>query len=219
MLASQQVQWEENLRAISRERQAQAERAVDLERRLAAERARAVAANEQFHQDLKRQEQELAARHAALERMRADVGKAQQEALEVRLATEELWARLCGTMAPAALAQSLTQTRLKLAEELRLQKSELAAQRDEIKTLAARVGETYQKLAAEREETQAWTNARRREIEQQAALLAKREEQLHHERAELRQQAAAWQIERFGLEQEIRRLLQQPDGPDNWAAA
>ena len=111
------------------------------------------------------------------------MAKTQQEALELRLATEELWARMCGTAAPAALAQSLAQTRLKLAEELRMQKSELAAERDEIKKLAARLAEMYQKLAAQREETQAWTNARRREIEQQAGMLAKREEQLHHERA------------------------------------
>ena len=89
----------------------------------------------------------------------------------MRLATEELWARLCGTMAPAALTQSLAQIRLQLADEQRLARQELAEQKAEVQALSARLAEQHDKLAQEREELQNWAVQRQKELAQQAALL------------------------------------------------
>jgi DNA repair exonuclease SbcCD ATPase subunit len=97
--------------------------------RAAEERQRASTEHEHARRELARQCDEVAARHAALEKLRADVFKWQQEALETRLATEELWSRLCGSMAPAALARSLAQIRLRLAENGSLARAELAQQK------------------------------------------------------------------------------------------
>ena len=47
----------------------------------------------------------------------------------MRWATEELGPRLCGTMAPAALTQSASELRVKLADQQRFALEELAESR------------------------------------------------------------------------------------------
>src|SRR5262249_22474323 len=148
------------------------------------------------------QADELAARHAALERLRTEVTRTQQETLEIRLATEELWARLCGTMAPAALTQSLAQLRLKLAEEQRIVRAEIAGQKAELQSLSARLTEQHQKLVHEREDLQTWSTQQHGELEKQARLLVAQQDQIDEERADFAQQKAEWQNERFRLQQE-----------------
>ena len=100
---------------------------------------------------------------------------AQSEGLEMRLATEELWSRLCGTMAPAALTQSLAQIRVQLADEQRLARRELAEQKAEVQALSARLAEQHNKLAQERDELQSWAAERQKELAKQAALLGGRQ--------------------------------------------
>jgi hypothetical protein len=211
LLAGQQADYERNRRELDDQRARFAEAMQTERRQLAEEQQRSVAEHERVAWELKRQSDELAARRAALERMRADVTRAQHEALEIRLATEELWARLCGTMAPAALTQSLAQIRLKLAEERRLERAELAAQRAELHNLADQVARQHGKLLDARADAEAWVKARREELEQCAGALAARERQLNEASEREQQRAAEWHSERRRLEQEIRRLLRQAE--------
>jgi hypothetical protein len=219
LLGGQQAECERKRRDLDDERARFLESMQAERRKLADERQRAAAEHERIAADLKRQGEELAARHAALERLRGDVKRAQHEALEMRLATEELWSRLCGTMAPAALAQSLAQVRLKLAEEQRLERAELAAERTEVQALAEQLARQHARLREARSQFEAWVQARREELERQAGLLAARERQLEDAQVHQQQQAAQWQSERFRLEQEIRRLMRQSDHAQNVAAA
>jgi predicted nucleic acid-binding Zn-ribbon protein len=219
MLSGQQAEIDRERGRLADSRAAFAETMDEERQKLAAERQRSAAENERLQKEFKRQADELAARQAALERMRSDVARAQQEALEVRLATEELWARLCGSMAPAALAQSLAQTRLKLAEEQRLERTQLAAERAEVQALAAQLADQHARLVDAREEIQTWVKSRREELERTSGQLAAGQRQLEHERATLDEKAAHWQRERARLEQEIRRLLRQAGGPHSVAAA
>jgi hypothetical protein len=159
--------------------------------------------------ELKRQSDELVARQASMERMRADIARAQQEVLEIRLATEELWSRLCGTMAPAALTQSLAQIRLQLSERYRLARAELAEQKSELHALSARLAEQHQKLSRRREELHAWAHDQQVELERQAAQLATREQQFAEQEARYKRAREEWDSERFRLRQEIRRLLRE----------
>jgi hypothetical protein len=218
LLAGQQAEVERQRHELAGERAALAQSIEAERRRLADEQARSSAQQQRVAQDLARQSEELAARQAALVRMQADVQRAQQEALETRLATEELWARLCGTMAPAALAQSLAQIRLKLAEQQRQERAELTAERSELQALAGQLARQHEKLVAAREEAQGWVQARREELQKLAALLVERERQLDARRIADEQRMAEWQNERYRLEQELRRLLRQAGGPANVAA-
>ncbi|MEX0677548.1 MAG: hypothetical protein WD063_10765 [Pirellulales bacterium] len=219
LLLGQQAELERERRQSADSRAAFADAMHREREKLAGERKRFVAEQNRSRQELDRQADELAARHAALERMRADVARAHQEALELRLATEELWARLCGTMAPAALAQSLAQTRLKLAEEQRLARSQLAAERAEVQALAGRVAEQHDKLVDERKEIQSWVKGRHEELERYAGLLSAREREMADQRAAFEEKADTWQSERFRIEQEIRQLLRQAGGAQSVAAA
>jgi chromosome segregation ATPase len=219
LLSDQQADWEKKLRELAEQRVAFTRYAETERGKIAEERRQASATLDAQLRELKRQEVELASRLAALETLRADVTRSQQEALELRLATEELWARLSGDQQTASLTQSLGQIRLQLAEEFRLAKADLVAERSEIKQLAVRVAEQHQKTAAQRSETQAWLNARLRELEHYAGRLASRERQLDEQRTALQTEKVQWQGERFRLEQEIRRLLRQGGAPRSASAA
>ncbi len=207
LLASEQAQLARQNQLLAQERISFAETVAADRRKLADDQQRAAAERDRTQRALKRQSDELAARQAALERMRSDVARSQQEVLEVRLATEELWARLCGSMAPAALTQSMAQIRLKLAEEFRLTRTEMAEQKAEVQSLAIRLGEQQERLASQREALQDWASARQRDLEKQAGLLVARQQQVDRERATLDEKSEQWERERFTLQQEIRRLL------------
>ncbi len=218
LLSSEQSELERQRRQLAEERITFGEQSQALRQRLASEQQRAIAENDKTWRELKRQSDELAARQAVLERLRADLARAQQEALEIRLATEELWARLCGTMAPAALTRSLAQIRLKLAEEQRLSRVELAEQKTEVLALSARLAEQHQKLAQRREDLQEWAKERQKELEKQAGLLVNGQRQIEEERDGFQEKTQEWQNERFRLQQEIRRLLRQLNRAEAMAA-
>jgi hypothetical protein len=218
LLVREQSQIERSRQLLAEERTAVAETTSDERRKLAEEQQRTNVEQEEIRRELKRQSDELAARHVVLERMRADIARSQQEALETRLATEELWARLCGTMAPASLTQSLAQIRLKLAEEQRLAREELNRQKTEVQALGARLAEQHQKLTADRAELQSWARERQKELEKQAALLVAGNQKIEEERSAFKRTNAEWQSERFALQAEIRKLLRQPNRPESAAA-
>jgi hypothetical protein len=117
LLSREQNELAEQRRQVAVER-GQLQEAVQADRRkLEAERRDAEAELAQREKAWQERHDALEARATALEQLRGDVAKAQEETLEMRLATEELWARLCGTMAPAALTQSIAQVRRRLAEQ------------------------------------------------------------------------------------------------------
>ena len=218
LLAGEQSQLEHARRQLADERARHAESAQADRQRLAESERRTIAQHDRIRHDLARQSDELAARHAALERMRADIARSQQEALQIRLATEELWARLCGTMAPAALTQSLAQIRLKLAEEQRLARDELARQKTELSALGARVAQQHGKLVHEREELQTWAVQRQKELEKHSGMLVAAQQRIDEERSVFHDQSAQWQEDRARLQAEIRRLLRQAHRVDCVAA-
>ena len=218
LLASEQSDTERGRQLLEEERASFAQFVLAERQRLTEDEQLAAADQDKTRRELKRRSDELTARHRALERMRSDIARAQSEGLEMRLATEELWARLCGTMAPAALTQSLAQIRVQLADEQRLARKELAEQKGEVQALSARLAEQHDKLAQEREELQTWAALRQKELAKQAALLVAGNERIEQQRAEFKDQQAKWTSERFQLQAELRRLLGQLNRATNLAA-
>jgi hypothetical protein len=186
--------------------------------RLTEDEQRAASDQDKIRRELKRRSDELTARHRALEHMRSEIAKAKGEGLEMRLATEELWARLCGTMAPAALTQSLAQIRLQLAAEQQLARQDLAEQKLEVQAISARLAEQHEKLSQEREALQSWAVDRQKELARQAALLVAGNERIEQERSSFKDQQVQWASERFQFQAEIRRLLSQSSRATNRAA-
>ncbi len=217
MLAAAHSEVQRQRDELSKHRARWVEETEAERRRAADEQQRLLTEHDKARAELKRQADELAARQQVLEQMRADMSRSQQEVLEIRLATEELWARLCGSMAPAALSRSLAQIRVQLAEQQQLVRSELAQQKQEIEALGDQLAEQHHKLAQRREAIEAWCDQRQRELVAQAERLQEQENRLAEERAEMAQQTEAWNNERFRLNQEIRRLLRERSRPSTAA--
>lgn len=196
MLAQQRAQFSESM---------QAERT-----RLAEEQQKAAQQQSQTQAELEERCGELSAQQRTLEAMRGEIMRTQQEALELRLVTEETWARLCGRHHPATVAQTIAQLRLRLAEEHRHERSELTQQKAEVQLLAERLAEQHQKWTQQRDDMQAWVVQRQQDFERQAATLVAASRQLDEQRDAMCEERNAWQFERSRLLAEIRGLLSTP---------
>jgi chromosome segregation ATPase len=218
LLATAQAQWQEKFRELAEQRAAFA-RFVETERKkLADDRRRWGESHQQDEREFQRQQSELANRQGALQALRGEVIRRQQETLEMRLATEELWTQLSAEAPPAAIAQSLGQIRLRLTEEFRLAKADLADERATIKQLAERVAGQHRLVSEKREQLQGWLGSRLRDFEQLSNQLAERERQVEERRQAIESERSQWQAERFRLEQELRKLLRH-GGPRRNASA
>ncbi len=218
MLAEEQTALERQRQALAEDRATFTEQVQADRQRMAEEEQRAISERDTMRAELRRQSEELAVRQAALERTRGDIGRMQQESLEIRLATEELWAHLYGKMPPATVTQALAQTRMKIAEEHRVARHELAQQKADVQALATRVAEQHARLVRDREDFQGWAVERQRELEKHAAMVVVAQERAEQEVAEFEGERSRWQSERFRLQQEIRRLLRERDHSDFMAA-
>lgn len=156
--------------------------------------------------ELERQAEQIDFRRAALRREQETLTETQREVLEQRLAAEELWTRLSGHVAPAALAEHQARLRSKLTEQYRLSQRELSSEREELETLRTELAADADRLRKQTQELRRWADARNEEIERQAAFLTSREAELDRQDSHLQQQLQTWRQERFRMEQELRRL-------------
>jgi hypothetical protein len=210
LLAEERRQWQQQHEMLAQQRAEFAE-CMRVERaQWAAEQQQAAAEQRQAQTELERRYGELSAQQQTLEAMRAEILSTQQEALELRLVTEETWARLCGRQHPAEVAQTIAQLRLRLADELRHQRDELERQRSEVRALADRLAEQHRVWSQQRDDMQAWVVQRQQDFERQAATLVDAGAQLDEQRAEMAEERTAWQFERSRLLAEIRGLLSAP---------
>jgi septal ring factor EnvC (AmiA/AmiB activator) len=129
-----------------------------------------------------------------------------RETLEIRLATEELWAQLSGAAPPAALTRSLGRIRTQLADQYRLANAELLEQKKELAAIRDQLAAQYEKLVGQKQQFERWADGRREETEQQASRLIAREQELSDAAARFTEQSRRWEIERREYEQEIRSM-------------
>lgn len=156
---------------------------------------------------LRRRGEQLDARRDELEQMQTDVRRAQREALENRLATEELLAQLAGSIPSAMITSSISRLRGKLADHYRLAADDLAEQKQQLEQLRGQLAEQHERLSRQKGEVQCWVRSRQEELEQQAAQLVGREQELDWQEEQIAHLKSRWQDERLGYQQEIRRLL------------
>ncbi len=174
--------------------------------RLAADRACLTKEIDQQRREVQQRSEQADQAHAALEQFRAELGRMHRETLEIRLATEELWAELSGSAPPAALTRSLGRIRSRLADHYRLANLELHQKKEELERLRVQLSEQYEKLVRQKRNFDAWAAQCREEVEQQAARLLARGEELDRREADMGEYARRTQAEKLELQQEIRRL-------------
>ena len=176
------------------------------------------AEREQHQELLQRRGEELSKRQAALDQMQANVTRTHREALELRLATEQLWSQLGEKISPQELADTLGQLRAKLNEHYETAADGLSKRRDELQTMAIRLDEQQSRLGEDRAELQSWFDRRNEEIEFQAARLVAREQELESHAAQNSLLRKQWEEQRHEYEDEIRRLRSQLNRRDLSAA-
>jgi hypothetical protein len=161
----------------------------------------------QKRQAIEQQAQRVDHRQTAVERSRLELTRLQREAIETRLATEELQAQLAGALAPAAWERSLAALRQRFTECYRLETATLAEQRTELETLKAELAAEHDKLELRHREIQTWAGARHAELQQQARRLEAREQELVRQQTAWQEQEQLWREERFIQQQQLRQLL------------
>jgi len=197
---------------LTRERESFRREAKIEEQRLSEERCRLEGEFEAKQAVFKQRREDVDSRQQALKTLRDELRAAQRETLEMRLATEELWARLQGSIPPAALVQAISQTRLQLAEHFRIALGEIAQEKSDLEALRLRVNEQIEKVQRQKGELEHWSHAREQEVGQAAGRLAAREKQLERELAASKKAERKWEADRQRYEKEIRQLTRQLDG-------
>jgi chromosome segregation ATPase len=182
------------------ERQGERQRHAELRRRSEADLQRR-------REALEAASQQLEVRRAAVDQMRAELTVVQREALENRLAAEELLAQLAGAIPPAQLSHQIARSRARLGDCYRLQQEDVANQRRQLETLAAQITEQHGRLASQKRELEQWLRERTAECEADAARLVRREGQIDRQRDLVEKQRFDWEHERQEYQHQIRRLL------------
>ncbi len=209
LLVDSQTGLEQQQRQLAADRQAWHERSQYERRQIQAEQAKNAYELEQKARLLTTRTELLDRRAAAFEQLREEVATAHRETLDLRLATDELWAELCGENPPAELAKSLARIRGQIAATAREQRRENAAARQEVETSVGRLAEDRQHLQRQADEMESWTATCRDEFSAQAERLAQREHSLDLRQMQLDELVQRLQEDRQAYEREIRRLLGQ----------
>ncbi|REJ70225.1 MAG: hypothetical protein DWQ31_01780 [Planctomycetota bacterium] len=162
---------------------------------------------QQRSQALSRRGEQLDAREAAQRQASERVAQVHQETLELRVAVEELWAKLTGVIPQPKLVAELEQIRGRMADHFRLEQTALREERARLEAAEARLESQHGKLQAEKQELVRWVAQRSDEIERQAARLATREQELGRLSRQLDEQSSDWDEERRTYQREIRNLL------------
>jgi hypothetical protein len=207
LLADSQAELAGSRRQFESDRQAWHKRCEATRKEMEQSQARNEADFDKKLHGLKARADRLERRAVALDQLRAEVLRAQREALELRLATDEVWAQMIGIAPPAALSQSLAQVRGKLAEHYRAERAEIAGEKKELELLATRADQDRQRLQQRKQELDQWAADRQADLEGQAARLLAREQQLDRRQTELDDARIGQADDRREYEREIRRLL------------
>jgi hypothetical protein len=191
---------------LTADRQALEEETLAQSERLAADKLHLSTEIEQKRREVQERSEQADLAHAGLEQFRAELGRIHRETLEIRLATEELWAELSGSAPPATLTRSLGRIRGRLADHYHTANLELQQKKGELQSLRDQLSEQYEKLVRKKRHFDAWAAECRAEVERQATRLAARGEDLDRREADMGEYARRAQSEKLELQQEIRRL-------------
>jgi hypothetical protein len=171
-------------RQLIQDRRNAEEQAKAEKRRMTAEFERRLADLRTNRKALERRSEQVDRSRAALVQLRSELGRMHRETLEIRLATEELWAQLSGTAPPAALTSSLGKVRAKVQEHYRFANSEISQQKEELCAIRKELAEQQRQLVTQKRELETWASRREKTIREAAQRLVAREQELESRQAE-----------------------------------
>ena len=193
----------------------------------AAQRARLAQQQQEADVQIAQQQRHLEQWQVALERQAAGLHRLRDEllqlhrqALESRLAAEQMALGDVVPTSPAARAKALAEVRQQLAAQYRWEEESLAARRQELMALGKRLTARHEELRQLRAGLRDWLAERQRELQEQAAACMAQEEELAARRQQLLAQHEALLAQHQALKQKLRVLVRQlgPGAPSSLAA-
>lgn len=149
---------------LEEQRRCQHEEFLQQQESLAAEEYRAAQKAAATQRRLQDWQESLAERETALEQLKEEAFSMHHEALEWRLAAEQLWQQATGGLSATETEQKFAGLRAKLSEELLPARRALQEKERLLAELAARLHQRQEELYRERRDFEAWM------LRQQAAL-------------------------------------------------
>jgi hypothetical protein len=205
LLAEAQAEWKRQVSICDEQRRRQ-EHELRVWRRQAADEQRSLLAEIETRQRaIERRAEQLDHQHGALVQSREEITALHREALELRLATEEMWAQLTGAVPPTLLGETLSETRRRLADHYRAATAELDSRKAELERLRSELSTQHDRLCRQAAELETWVTARRQELEQRGNELSAREAALAERSVEQTREREQLAAERFQWRQELRR--------------
>lgn len=171
---------------------------------------------EKDRRELQQRELAVIRRQRDVERLHDESTDLHREALELRLATEQLWEELVDHVPRVDLTRTLAELRARLADHYRMASDSLVHRREELQSIRQELQSQEQRIRQQYREIQVWADRRYEELEARTAELAFRERELERREAALQQQALGWQQQGDDYRREIERLSWQLRDQRNW---
>jgi hypothetical protein len=198
-LASQRDELQTERRRLEADRKADREHAAGARRHLDEESAAR-------RRVLELEAAKLDERRTAVEKMQADVGIKHREALELRLATEQIWMRLVEHADEQELSTNVNRLHEELAESYGAEAAHVEAERQALESLR---DDLAAELSRFTEQQKRWEQACRQNqhaLQMEHARIETAGHDLRRREEELKQQRDDWRQQRADYQQEIRRL-------------
>jgi hypothetical protein len=156
---------------------------------------------------LDRRARDLEIRHAATEQLRGEVDQTHREGLEMRLALEELWARIAQRSQSTLFARDLAQVRSQIADYYRYTNERLSLGHRKLGEAKAALECDRDEFRKQKDELLAWVERRRSELDEEEHELRRRALLLDERESASSEQQCRWHDERLAYQSQIRRLL------------
>lgn len=167
-----------------------------------AELARRIAAIQQ-REDALDQQQEF------LDQLKAEATAQHQEALETRLASEQLWAKMAERADMPEVLERIAELKRRLADQHRNTLNVISRQQEALRRSAEQLDRRQAELRKQRDELQAWVLRRHEELEQQRLQLLAREQELDAQERARQEIHSRVEEEILGYQRQIRQLSAQ----------
>ncbi len=146
---------------------------------------------------LQHRKQELDRRRATVEKMYDETQAMLREALEMRIVTEQLWADLSKTTAPATLTKSVSQLHRRLTEQYEKHHQSLSLRQAQLNELKDQLSKKQQILRCRSKQLKRWTEERYQEIESQTLRLLARKNELAAKEEEMKAEFNRWATTKY----------------------
>lgn len=192
--------------ALDKERQVLIEANAKRDERVKRERQEEQHRFENELMRLRKRQEEVERRAISVQQLHQDTCNTYRETLELRIATEQIWAEFHGGLSTVELTRRLATWRKKLMDQFALASESLKQQQVDNLALLHSLEKQTEGLNCTRNELREWMSRRQQELIEEAEKLLTRERELSREEARFRHLEQQWAAQQAGYEQEIRRL-------------